>query len=174
MLCKPCGNHWQGELDDFYPRKTLSEHIQGDIYIQSCICAASWNLIIASSTLPIAWSTKQLSCDKNSVTLSSNFKRPQTAKKFVGVAVYWKSSSLHHGLNLNSWIIWTLGYRFSWEHWIHFVSILIIITLYLPVILRASLFNLLSVSLKLYFCFLSTAFTLDLNAPTPRLQAKWQ
>lgn len=39
----------------------------------------------------------------------------------------------------------------------------------LPVILRACLFNLLSVSLKLYFCFLSTVFILDLNAPTPRL-----
>ena len=44
---------------------------------------------------------------------------------------------------------------------------------YLPVILRASLFNLLSVSLKLYFCFLSTVFALDLNAPTPRLLRKW-
>lgn len=47
-----------------------------------------------------------------------------------------------------------------------------IIILYLPVILRASLFNLLSVSLKLYFCFLSTVFALDLNAPTPRLRCK--
>ena len=47
---------WQGEPGDFYPRKTLSTSKA------RYLCAASWNSIITSSNLPIAWSTKQLSC----------------------------------------------------------------------------------------------------------------
>ena len=40
---------WQGELDDFYPRKTLSEHIQGNL--QCNLCAVSWKFKVQFSRL---------------------------------------------------------------------------------------------------------------------------
>ena len=52
---------WQAEFVDFYPRKTLSEHIQGYIYFLT-----DAQRVEIRSSLPIAWS-KRLSRDKNSV-----------------------------------------------------------------------------------------------------------